>query len=385
MSELELPSLIALGESLERAEHDRARRARVRRRSLLVGIGVATTLGVGAAAGTALLLRAAVIPAPSPEVVGPAQSPIPGSARVEALRAPDPGGAAPWTLRVARSRTGLTCTTVGQVVGGRFGVVGLDGRFRVLAEGIVDGCGHVEPGSAMAGARIFDARRRADVRTVVSGDAGPDLRDVVVRADGRRLDVQRGSGGTFAVVLRGYPEDHALAVTLRYRTGRVERHGFGLGPDVVPDPDGGPAWRLESEVTDRHPHVVCVSFRPARPVGPTAISPGACGRDDERTFFAIERITAAGDPPRFGYGAQRWDGHPPRTAVWGKAGREVRSVQVLGPGGTQTRKPGANGQFLVLFGPGVDPRDVRVRLTDRDGGVREYTTSTTLIDPEALP
>ena len=46
-----------------------------------------------------------------------------------------------------------------------------------MAEGVSDSCGVVHDGGvSLIGARVFDAAARADVRTVVSGVAGPSLR-----------------------------------------------------------------------------------------------------------------------------------------------------------------------------------------------------------------
>lgn len=397
----DFPSLVALGDELARAA-DRDARAlrsprRLPRRSLAVALAGALAIAGTAAAGTLLLLRGSVIPAPDERVVGPAQSPVPGSSKVAPFRAVDPGGAPPWTLRVARSKTGLSCTTVGQVVGGKFGLVGLDGRFRTLAEGVVDGCGQVAAGSALIGARVFDAKRRSDVRTVVAGDAGPALRDVTVTAGGRRYEADRAADGTFAVALAGYPEDLALTVTMRFADGRTERHAFGHGPFVVPDPAGGRAWKLEAGQLGQPLgtpapayQVVCVQFRPARNVLNPAISPGACGRitgakagsrTENGLFFAIQRIQADHGRTRYEFGRQLWHRHQPRTAAWGFAGTDIRSVSILGPDGERAMTLTPGRLFLAIYPPSVDPATLRVHVVRTDGNEQTFDRSHGLVPP----
>ena len=80
---------------------------------------------------------------------------------VSTVRAADPGGGLPWTVRVARGKTGFTCTTVGQVKDGVFGLSGLDGVFRRLAGELSDACGQ---GGTLTGARVLVANRVRDVR-----------------------------------------------------------------------------------------------------------------------------------------------------------------------------------------------------------------------------
>ncbi|MCW2990811.1 MAG: hypothetical protein JWM73_1405, partial [Solirubrobacterales bacterium] len=155
------PTLQALGAEFARiADAERAGLAvrRRPRRSLLLGIAIALGLAGSAAAGTLLLLRGSVIPAPQKIDVGAVQFVVPDSIRLADQRAADPDGGAPWGLQLSRSETGLVCSTVGQVVGERFGLVGLDGRFRVYEPGVVDGCGaEQENATTLLGARVFDA------------------------------------------------------------------------------------------------------------------------------------------------------------------------------------------------------------------------------------
>ncbi|MDW5594808.1 hypothetical protein VSS74_10695 [Conexibacter stalactiti] len=374
--------------------------ARLRQRLGLRHTGLAALLvvlvGAATAGATFAVLRASVISGPAARDTPRDQLPLPASARVSELRTPDPDPAAPpWTLRLARSSTGLLCTTTGQVDDGRFGLVGLDGRFRVYSERIVDSCGERVAGAraSLVGARIFDADRHADVRTVVNGVGGSQLRGAtLVLADGRRA-VPLGAGGTFVTALRGYPEDTALRVELRFAGGAVERHDFGTDPAVVPDPEGGRAWRVDvslaSESSDRDR---CVEFRPARSSRTLDLfhaepptSPALCGRTRRGmpptgVYFGARRIEpGSGGRSAWRRGHGWWGDHPARTALWGGFANDVARIEVLGPGG-ERRVPalGRRHLFLALFPATVDPRALRVRVTLRDGSVREHRGDTGL-------
>jgi hypothetical protein len=369
------------------AGHDTVRvlRRRPPLRTLLLAAALLAVTAGTAAAGTLLALRGSAIPAP--QAVPPEQTPVPGTSRVSAIRAADPAsGIPPWTIRIARSETGLVCSTVGQVSGGRFGLVGLDGRFRAIADGVSDSCGAERKGAAsLIGARVFDAARRADVRTVVSGVGGSALRRVEVQtvSGRRRVPVV---GGAFAVVLRGYPEDDAIRATLTFASGRREVHDFGRSPFAVPDPLGGPAWRATSFMVSGDGRS-CTSFGWARQVPHGPLSPSACGdlgtgRHRQGWYVAVRRIEpGTGGPPVAPIGQGMWGDHPARTAVWGGVGEDVAalSVQVAAQPPRAVTLP-ANRVFLVLFPPRVDPGSITVRLKLRSGRTVVARGSAGLVD-----
>lgn len=385
-------------EGLERDLVDAARRRRdatasgtghqLPLRGLLIA-AVVFVLAAGSAAGaTLLVLRGSAIPAPRD--VPPEQTPAPGSAHVSALRAPDPQrGNPPWTIRIARSRTGLVCSTVGQVANGEFGLVGLDNRFRRFDEGVSDSCGADRRDAAsLIGARVFDAAKRADVRTVVSGVGPASLRRVELSlATGRRIHVPVGPGGTFVVALRGYPEDLGVTATLVMADGHREVHAFGVSPFVVPDPAGGPAWQVMAGNTSGDART-CVWFGPARRTSHGPRSPAACGnlgtgRHQRGWFFAVRRITPGTGGPPFDLTDFKgdWGAYPPRTAVWGATGEDVRSINV------RARDGAVHGLrlrpirfFLVVFGPHVDPRTVTATITLRNGRTIVRHGSDRLVD-----
>ncbi len=333
---------------------------------------VGLAVSASAAAGTLYVLRGEVIPAPDERVAGPAQTPVSGTSNVLPLRAPDPVRGEPaWALRVSRSKTGLVCTTVGQDVDGDFGIVGLDNRFRPLAEGAVDACG---AGSAtLVGARVFDARKRENVRSVVYGVAGPALRAASVEtADGtRRLDV--GEGGTFLAAYTNYPEQIGLSVQLEFDGGRREAHPLGTSRFL--SVGAGAAWRTfpfrEAGSTER-----CVSFSSARFGADAVSSPAACGTQAETRkpagyFFDIARVDSS---------YPGWRGAQPVTAVWGRVEPGVERVDVVSPDGTDRVKL-VRGSFVVVLPESVKPGAVRVRLTFDNGQQRTVAGPANLTPP----
>lgn len=357
-------------------------------RTVLAAVALAGTTAAAAGAGTLYALRGSVIPAPAAVDVPREQTPVPGSARVSALRVADPAGdAPPWTLRIARSDTGYLCSTVGQVQDGDFGIVGLDRRFRPLAEGIADSCGQEQRGTAsLIGARVFDGRTPREVRTVVNGVAGTGLRRVDVEtAGGTTRAAVDPQAGAFAAVLRGYPEDLGLRVRLRFADGRMQREDLGWDPTLVLDPEGGRAWRAQGTMVSGDAKS-CVSFSWARQERNAPTSPVVCGdlrAPNDHLYgiaFAVRRLAGKrviASP--LGWRTS-WRAAPPRTAVWGPAGEDVRRVTVLHRGGRpQNALRGPARNVLAVLPGDVDPSDVRVRVEFRDGRTRTYRGDTDLV------
>lgn len=357
-------------------------------RRLVLATALFALIGTATAGAGLFVLRGSPIAGPAARDVPRDQLPLPGTTRLTGLTAADPEPGRPeWTLRLARSSTGLLCSTVGQLVGGRFGLVGLDGRFRTYSERVVDSCGEEArgEGASLIGARVFDADDLGEVRTVVNGVAGRALRAVTVEARGRRRALRVGPGGTFLDVLAGYPEDSGVQVELRFAGGRVELHPLGRLVNVTPDADGGQAWKTMAYGTsgDRRS---CVTFSLARPITGGVSSPAACGLFRSRGrrslgyFFAARRLTPGTKGSLFGPG---WGAHPPRTAVWGAAGDEVRSIEISAPGGIHAQPPIADSRaFLAVFPASVDPGSLVVTLRLADGRVVRRQGSTNLVTRE---
>jgi len=397
----DLPVLAALGEQVrvaaERAEHDRVRSGpRWTPRLLAILVALIVPAAVGSAGATYFALRAAVIPASSS--TPPEQRPAPGTTRLSGAIVADPRRGQPrWTVRLASSRTGLACSTVGQLVGGRFGIVGLDGRFRPLEPDVADACSTMQRNAAtLVGARTFDADQSADVRTIVSGVGGATLHAVTVEAAGRRQKAPVRAGGVFALALQGLPEDLGLRVALTFADGHIERHGFGVGPLVFPDPDGGSAWRVSIGVLGGRPGTApdprsCVSLRPARQGPDPAASPPACGRlggtarRPTGAYFDIRRLTAAsvGNGAAGIFGPGTWRNQAPRLLVWGATGRDVVSVRARSRNGSPVTgtwfRP--NGAFAFMLGPAARVGHVVLEVRYRNGRVVRATRASGLVAP----
>lgn len=402
----DLPVLAVLGERVHAAAEAAAATGaagRVRQRStwtprlLAVVIAFAVPVAAGSAGATLYVLRGSIIPAPTS--TPPEQLPAPGTAELSQAVAGDPRAGEPeWTVRLATSRTGLACSTVGQLVGGRFGIVGLDGRFRSLAPDVADACSTPQRDAAtLVGARTFDAPRRRDIRTLVSGVGGARLRAVSVQAGGRTRTVAVRRGGVFVLPLVGLPEDLGLRLALRFADGHVERHAFGVGPLVFRDPEGGAAWKV-SEGGFGAPRgqpvdpTVCITVTPAREVSNPVSSPAACGRlggtqrHPTGLFFDVRRLAPGVAPPAATagpFGPGRWKRHAPRLLVWGAAGRDARAVRLVGRGAGRATGTwfAPNGAFAFMLGPDARPGDVQLEVRFRDGRVVRAARPTGLTPP----
>src|SRR2546423_799116 len=130
----DLPALADLGDRLatafaqaERAESARRRpRHGWRLRPAVVAALLFALLAASAAAATLLVLRGSVIPAPQRVDLQPPMIVEPDTARLSGVTAADPRDHKVWTVRLARSQTGLVCLTAGELRDGHFGITGLD-------------------------------------------------------------------------------------------------------------------------------------------------------------------------------------------------------------------------------------------------------------------
>jgi hypothetical protein len=181
-----------LGLEVERAAHRTLggkpprRRYRVRPAGALALLVALLLLAAAATAAVLLIQRGSPLPAPHGADLRASGVPLAGTARLAGLDVPDPDASQPpWDLRISRTAGGETCTAVGQVVGGRLGIVGLDHVFRALPPGGADACGIDTPsGPVLAGAQDFLGPNSGEARTVVSGVAGPGARSVTAYAGG---------------------------------------------------------------------------------------------------------------------------------------------------------------------------------------------------------
>jgi hypothetical protein len=373
----DLPVLGELGDRLGAAfaEAERTRpapRVAWRWRPLLVGAILFVLLAASAAAATLLALRGAVIPAPEHIDLQPPMIVKPDTVRLSGVTAADPVDRRTWTVRLARSETGLTCLTAGELRGDRFGITGLDHRFRTLAPGFTDGCG-----ATYVGARVFDSTERRAVRTVVDGYA-PGLQRVTLESTTGRRDLKVSKEGAFVGILAGYPEDIGIRVKLVFGGGKTRTHTFGRSPLVTPDPGG--ATRIESFVVSNRPHTGCVQVVSAREVRPFATAPSICGPMNRPYFFKAVTLR---EGAHGGAGVTTWHWrHPSRTVVYGSANRRrVKRITLVGAGRALRIKPIVNGAFQLLLPASVDPSGLVLVVTLQNGSVERARTQANLVAP----
>lgn len=367
---------------------DRGRAARHRPlRGVVLAALLLLAVAATAAAGTALVLRASVIRPPSAVDLPPEQTPQVGTAQVGSPRAADPAGGPAWALRTARSRTGLTCTTVGQVRDGAFGIVGRDGRFRRLPGTVTDACG--DDSGTLVGARIVADDDPRAVRSVVYGVGGPELRSATLHSTEGQRTLELGDGGIFVAALRGYPEDRAINVRLAFADGRTERHDLGVAPGILPDPDGSGAWRLERLALGTRQF--CVRLGQTRIYDrarqgrqdPRVSTPTAClNRRGERAWVADVRRLEPGDRGVPGFDRWNWHEHPARTVLRGvaRSGEAVRAVTLLGAGKPRALEVTSKGTFAAVLPASVDPQGLSLVVRLEDGSVQRERPGNGLAD-----
>ncbi len=347
----------------------------------------ALVLAGAATAGILLIREGRPIPAPPAQELGANSEPVPGSVQLAGLNVPDPAGGPAWDIRLSRSRTGETCTAVGQIVTHQFGIVGLDGVFRRLGLGGVDACANPETtGGVLAGARVFIGRTAAGARTVVNGIAGPNARSVTVYGDAAPRILKLGPDGSFLTVYRGYNEGVQTRVEITDRTGKTRTIALARSYNVqVPDPDGSSVWTLDGGANvDGHGSVFeeCMQVHhlsaPILPGQATTqthpfesiigdITPQYCGLLSTHAWFAVIQRFNPIDHPN---GTWTWfTDQPSRTIAYGSVSPQVQSVTATIAGGAPQNLPidrGDGGFALVLDGH-TDPDEVELTAHLRDG------------------
>jgi hypothetical protein len=216
-----------LGVELDRAARrtlavPRTRLSASHRLSVVATIVVLLVLAAVAAAAV-LITSGSPLPAPHAQDLQSGGIPLPSSVHLAGLDVPDPqAGAPPWDIRLSRTSAGETCTAVGQVLNGQFGIVGLDHVFRALPLGGVDACGFQSAtGPVLAGARVFSGSSSMEARTVVNGVAGAGARSVTAYGPEGARALRLGPDGSFITVYRGYLDEvppTGFAIPLRSRS-----------------------------------------------------------------------------------------------------------------------------------------------------------------------
>jgi hypothetical protein len=368
-------------------------RAGLTRRTLLLAAALALLLA-GVATAAILITQGAPLPAPYAQDLLSSGVPLPSTVRLAGLDAPDPNPAEPsWDIRLSRTRAGETCTAVGQILDGQFGIVGLDHVFRALPLGGVDACGVQAPdGPVLAGARVFVGVSPQTARTVVNGVAGTGARSVTVYGPGGARALRLGPQGSFITVFAGYVEEVRPRVVVVTRDGSTHSVSFAQSSAFeVADPDGGSPWEVSGEADvgpGAYPDENCAQASqqlgrsdPSQYQSP--MTPQVCGRLGQQPLFVLMRRFVPGEGERTGY---PWRNSPSRTLVYGAAASRVASLTLSGAGAPLSLPiDPRGGVFLAVLDGHVDPRSLTLTARLRNGSVLTYRHSTGLLDPPSTP
>jgi hypothetical protein len=355
-------------------------------RALVIGVALALLLA-GVAAAAILISRGAPLPAPNAVDLSSSGVPIPATAHLAGLDAPDPDPALPpWDIRISRTRAGETCTAVGQVLDGQFGIVGLDHVFRVLPLGGVDACGVQSPdGPLLAGARVFLGDASTEARTVVNGLAGAGARSVTAYGPEGARKLTLGPEGSFIAVYRGYLEDVRPRIVVVTADGHSHTIAFASSAVFeVADPDGGTPWQASGNSAlspgaspDENCAQVSQELGRATPSREGAsLTPVVCGRLGKQPLFVLMRRFVPGSGEGTGY---PWGNKPARTLVYGAVSRRVASLTLSGAGAPRAVPIDAHGGvFLAVLDGHVNPHSLMLTAHLGDGRSVSYGRSTNL-------
>jgi hypothetical protein len=389
-------ALKELGREFDRVAEDVFAERRGSRRGVMLRtrrIGAVTIaaglllLGAAATAAVLLIQHGSPLPGPHAADLRAGGIPLAGTARLAGLDAADPSSSQPpWDLRLSRTGDGEICTAVGQVLEGRFGIVGLDHVFRELPLGGVDSCGiDAQDGPVLAGAHEFVGSTAAESRTVVSGVAGARARSVIAYARAvppRRLPL--GPGGSFITVYAGEAETLRPRIVITDNDGRSHAVAFeSSGAFEIADPAGGSPWTVSSEPDlERRAFSDEDCVQVTREPGETepshlmlSLTPEVCGRMSQGPVMVSMRRFVPGEDS----GPFPWGDSPSRTVVYGVAGPRVASLSLDGAGSAQAVPIDPHGgAFAAVLDGHIDPRALTLTAHLRDGSNRSYSASTPL-------
>ncbi len=359
-----------------------------RRLSLLPMIVVLLVLAAAAAAAV-LISSGSPLPAPRAQDLESGGIPLTSTVHLAGLDVADPeAGAPPWDLRLSRTSSGETCTAVGQVLDGQFGIVGLDHVFRVLPLGGVDVCGFASAGGpVLAGARVFSGASSMEARTVVNGVAGAGTRSVTAYGPEGARELRLGPDGSFLAVYRGFVEDVRPRVVIVSRRGTTRTVSFAQSSAFeVPDPQGGAPWQVsggpdieQGAYLDENCVQASRALDHANPFfGDTANVPEICGRLAASPLFVMMRRFVPGEGENSGF---PWGNNPARTLIYGAAAPRVTSLSLAGAGPARTLEiDRRGGVFMAVLDGHVDPRSLTLTGHLKDGSTVTYTRSANVLD-----
>jgi|GEM_PF-1497594 hypothetical protein len=350
---------------------------------------LAVLLAAAGAAAVLLISEGSPLPSPNATDVAPWEHPVPGSVMLAGLDAPDPEGGPSWDMRIFQSSSGETCTSVGQIFNGKFGIVGLDHVFRALPLTGVDACG--VPGIAgpvLAGARQFAGRTAGEARTVVNGIAGARARSVIAYGPGGERRLTLGPQGSFVTVYQGLLGEVRPRIVVTMADGRADAISFAASAAFeTADPDGGAPWQVSGgsaigtpgATGDENCAQASQELGPGSAGGPSteAETPSVCGGLGSEPLFVRFHRFDPGDGEDTG---NPWGNNPARTLVYGGASLRVRTLTLLGAGSPRAVAIDPHGgAFLAVLDGHVDPRRLTLVARLTDGHTVRFTHSTALV------
>jgi hypothetical protein len=210
-----------LGADLEAAiARDGRRRGLLRLPRFLPPVVLATLVLAAAAVGTTGIIREG-ISVPWSGSGKSAARPLP----LEPTRADDPAGGPAWGIRLATAGP-LLCETVGQVMGGRIGIV--RGRlFHALPAAFHDSCARVPAGGAIVHWSQYPGPNvgARGARTVVHGIAGRQVALVEVLDGAVSRTLSPSPRGAFVSAFAGLRSPRELEVQVSRRNGTTTIYG----------------------------------------------------------------------------------------------------------------------------------------------------------------
>jgi hypothetical protein len=217
------PTAIArLGADLEVAIARRERRRRLRLPRFLSPVAVSVLVLAAAAVGATGIIREGT-PVPWSGAAKSAARPLP----LEPIRTDDPAGGPAWGIRLAIAGP-LLCETVGQVMGGRIGVV-RGTLFHALPPAFHDSCARVPADGAIVHWSQYPGPNvgSRDARTVVHGIAGRQVVSVEVLGGAVSRTLSPSRRGAFVSAFAGLRSPRELEVQVIRRNGTATIYGGG--------------------------------------------------------------------------------------------------------------------------------------------------------------
>ena len=182
-------------------------------RAVKTTVAMVATAALGVSAASAFVGSPGAVPLPRSLV------PEPGSDRV-GQTAPDPDAGLPWAVRSYVSTSGAGCVEAGRIKDGRFGWLDPRGRFTETALPETGTCASLVAEPVLLVINHYPAVGQRAARTVLFGQARPDVAAMHVGVSGRQQPLLAGIGGGFVLPLAGTIAPAELPVRVAMITGQ---------------------------------------------------------------------------------------------------------------------------------------------------------------------